>query len=184
MSQTLPTKALGVYHLEGNDFFEIYASVVQWITVCLMVNLEKLLNLKSKWAHFTAAILHATLEDDDKSYLKWLLISINIIQMEYTRISVSSKIFLVCIKFLAPPGHISLTKLETVDYLKLHLTSAYSLLKWLFPSLLLMILIFRTRNEKNIVDLTVQLHSDSINLDQDNETAVFLGVHLRVDFST
>ncbi len=56
--------------MEGIDFFEAHAPVVQWITVCLMLILENLLGLKSKQADVTAAFLHATFEEDEKVYVE------------------------------------------------------------------------------------------------------------------
>ena len=55
--------ARGDQQLEGIDFFETYAPVVQWTTVQLMLILEILLNLKSKQGDVTAAFLHARLDD-------------------------------------------------------------------------------------------------------------------------
>ena len=49
--------------LEGINFFETYAPVVQWTTVRLMLILEVLLGLKSKQGDVTAAFLHADLEE-------------------------------------------------------------------------------------------------------------------------
>ncbi len=43
---------------------------MQWTTVCLMLILENLLGLKSKQVDFTAAILHATLEEVEKVYVE------------------------------------------------------------------------------------------------------------------
>ncbi len=51
--------ANGDQQLEGIDFFETYAPVMQWTTVCLMLILENLLNLKSKQDGVTIAFLHA-----------------------------------------------------------------------------------------------------------------------------
>ena len=62
--------ARGDQQLEGIDFFETYAPVVQWTTVHLMLILENLLGLKSKQADVTAAFLHATLEEDEKVYVE------------------------------------------------------------------------------------------------------------------
>ena len=50
--------------LEGIDFFETYASVVQWTTVRLMLILEVLLGLKFKQGDVTAAFLHDNLGED------------------------------------------------------------------------------------------------------------------------
>ncbi len=60
----------GDQQLEGIDFFETYAPVVQWTTVCLMLILENLLGLKSNQADVTAAFLHATLGEDEKVYVE------------------------------------------------------------------------------------------------------------------
>ena len=54
--------ARGDMQLEGIDFFETYAPVVQWTTIRLMFILEVLLGLKSKQGDVTCAFLHADLE--------------------------------------------------------------------------------------------------------------------------
>ena len=60
----------GDQQLEGVDFFETYAPVVQWTTICLMLTLEVLLNLKSKQGNVTAAFLHADLDPEEKIYVE------------------------------------------------------------------------------------------------------------------
>ena len=62
--------ARGDQQLEGIDFFETYAPVVQWTTVRLMLTLEVLLKLKSKQGDVTAAFLHADLGPDEKIYVR------------------------------------------------------------------------------------------------------------------
>ncbi len=44
--------------LEGVDFFETYAPVVQWTTIRLMFILEVILGLKSNQGDVLAAFLH------------------------------------------------------------------------------------------------------------------------------
>ena len=61
--------ARGDQQLEGVDFFETYAPVVQWTTVRLMLTLEVLLKLKSKQGDVTAAFLHADLGPDENIYV-------------------------------------------------------------------------------------------------------------------
>ena len=58
--------ARGDMQVEGIDFFETYAPVMQWTTVRLMLILEVLLGLKSKQGDVTAAFLHADLEENEK----------------------------------------------------------------------------------------------------------------------
>ena len=60
--------ARGDMQLEGIDFFETYAPVIQWATVRLMLILEVLLGLKSKQGYVTAAFLHANLGEDEKVF--------------------------------------------------------------------------------------------------------------------
>ena len=55
--------------LEGVDFFETYAPVVQWTTIRLMFILEVLLGLKSKQGDVTCAFLHADLAPDETVYV-------------------------------------------------------------------------------------------------------------------
>ncbi len=61
--------AQGDMQLEGVDFFETYAPVVQWRTIRLMFILEVLLGLKSKQGDVTYAFLHADLEPDEMVYV-------------------------------------------------------------------------------------------------------------------
>jgi hypothetical protein len=62
--------ARGDQQLEGVDFFETYAPVVQWTTVRLMLILEVLLDLKSKQGDVTAAFLHGELGENEKVYVE------------------------------------------------------------------------------------------------------------------
>ena len=55
--------------LEGIDFFETYAPVVQWTMICLMFILEVLLGLKSMQDDVTCAFLHADLEENKTVYI-------------------------------------------------------------------------------------------------------------------
>eukprot|EP00956_Cyclotella_meneghiniana_P042975 scaffold249367_cov117-Cyclotella_meneghiniana.AAC.2 len=63
--------ARGDQQLEGIDFFETYAPVVQWTTVRLMLILEVLLELKSKQGDVTCAFLHSELDQEkEKVYVE------------------------------------------------------------------------------------------------------------------
>ena len=62
--------ARGDQQLEGIDFFETYAPVVQWTTVRLLLILEVLLQLKSKQGDVTAAFVHGELGENEKVYVE------------------------------------------------------------------------------------------------------------------
>ena len=61
--------ARGDMQLEGIDFFETYAPVVQWTTLRLMLILEFLLGLKSKQGNVTASFLHSDLGKYEKVFV-------------------------------------------------------------------------------------------------------------------
>jgi len=62
--------ARGDKQIEGVDYFETYAPVVQWITVRLMLILECLLGLVSKQGDVMCAFLHAHLEEEEEVFLE------------------------------------------------------------------------------------------------------------------
>jgi hypothetical protein len=62
--------ARGDQQLEGIDFFETYAPVVQWTTVRLMLILEILLQLKLMQGDVTCAFLHGELGPNEKVYVE------------------------------------------------------------------------------------------------------------------
>ena len=62
--------ARGDKQIEGVDYFETYAPVVQWTTIRLMLILECVLDLKSKQGDVTCAFLHAELPPEEKVYLE------------------------------------------------------------------------------------------------------------------
>ena len=55
--------------LEGVDFFETYAPVVQLTTICIMFILEVILDLKSKQGDVTCVFLHADLGPGETVYV-------------------------------------------------------------------------------------------------------------------
>ena len=61
--------ACGYKKLEGVDFFETYALVIQWTTFFLLLILEVLLYFKSKQDYITADFLHEDLEEDENLFV-------------------------------------------------------------------------------------------------------------------
>ena len=62
--------ARGEMQLEGIDFFETYAPVVQCKTVLLMLIIEVFLGLKSKQGDATTTFIHADLGKDEKVFVE------------------------------------------------------------------------------------------------------------------
>ncbi len=63
-------------------------------------------------------------------------------------------------------------------YLKLFLTLASILLKKVIAICYIDDLIFWAINEKDIFDLAVKLHAERVDLEQEDDAAEFLGVHI------
>jgi hypothetical protein len=53
----------GHRQIEGVDFFETFAPVVNWTTVRLLLILSQVLSLSSKQVDYTAAFVHAPITD-------------------------------------------------------------------------------------------------------------------------
>jgi hypothetical protein len=54
---------VGHRQIEGVDFFETFAPVVNWTTVRLLLVLSQVLNLSTKQVDYTAAFIHAPIND-------------------------------------------------------------------------------------------------------------------------
>ena len=61
--------ARGDHQIEGVDYFETYAPVPMWTTICLMVILERLLDLKSIQGDMNCAFLHAHLPEEEDTHM-------------------------------------------------------------------------------------------------------------------
>jgi hypothetical protein len=62
--------ARGDKQLEGINFFETYAPVVQWTTIRKMFILEILLGLKSRQGDVLCTFLHGELQPDENVYVE------------------------------------------------------------------------------------------------------------------
>jgi hypothetical protein len=56
--------ARGFEQIEGADYFETFAPIVQWMTVRLVLIMTILLNFENKQIDYTAAFLQAPLDHD------------------------------------------------------------------------------------------------------------------------
>ncbi len=146
--------------------------VVQWTTVCRMPILENILGLRP--------FLHTTLGQDEKVYGRCFLVSSN---AESLRFFVSRKLFMICVNVLMP-SEISHWK---TWYLWPTLSSFWPLpyyWKKVIAICFVDVLIFWERNEKDIVDLTVQLLAKGVDLKQGDDAARSLGVHIECNPKT
>ncbi len=164
--------ARGDQQLEGIDFFETYAPVVQWTTVRLLLILEILLNLKSKQGDVTAAFLHAPLEDE--------------------------KVFVEMPLGFKEPGKVLSLKRslyglkQSPRYFWKYLTKAMNacglVTSKLDPCLFVGDrvvaiayvddILFWSKDEKHIIELAEQLRLQGLLLEQEDDAAGFLGVRL------
>ncbi len=148
-----------------------------------MLILENLLGLKSKQADVTAAFLHANLGEDENIYVDTPLGFKQRSSNGKFEVLCLKKLFMACVKVLMPFGNISTRNLVTAAYLMLFLTPV-SLLDKVINICHVDDLIFWARNKKDIVDLVIQLHAEGVELEQEDDVAGFLGVHIQHNLST
>jgi Reverse transcriptase (RNA-dependent DNA polymerase) len=56
--------ACGDRQIEGFDFFDTFAPVINWTTVCMMLILSIILGLSTCQVDYTAAFVHASIDKD------------------------------------------------------------------------------------------------------------------------
>ncbi|KAL7461820.1 hypothetical protein ACHAXS_002219 [Conticribra weissflogii] len=136
-----------------------HAPVAQRATVWLLLILKNLIDLKSKQSDVTATNLHSSQEEDEKSMLKYLLVSSSKVPMEMTRFLASRKFLMLgnCSLPEAPfdPCH---------DQKAIAICFHYNL-------------IFLGKYEKGIFDLVIQLHFEVDDLEPEDDAVIYLGVH-------
>ncbi|KAL7460189.1 hypothetical protein ACHAXS_000653 [Conticribra weissflogii] len=122
------------------------------------------------------------LEKMEKSVRRCLKVSSSTVQVENSRLFVSRKLFMVCIKVLVLSGNISNRNFAPMACLKLLLIPA-SLLGKVIAICYVDDLIFWARNEKDIIELAIQLHTGG-DLEQEHDSVGFLGVHIKCNPNT
>lgn len=170
--------ARGDQQLEGIDFFETYAPVVQWTTVRLMLILEVLLELKSKQGDVTAAFLHADLEPGESIYVK--------MPQGFTQVGKDGKDRVLSLrktlyglrqsprafwKYLTE-------KLELCDLKQSKLDPCLFVGETVMCIVYVDDLIFWSREDAEITTLGMKLRNLGVGLEQEDDAAGFLGVKL------
>ena len=165
--------ARGDQQLEGIDFFETYAPVVQWTTVRLLLVLEVLLKLKSKQGDVTAAFLHADLGEDE-----------NIFVAMPTGFKQKGK----CLKLKKTLYGLRQSPRMFWKYLTAAMVACHMVPSKLDPCLfvgtqVLCIcyvddILFWSKDIKHINALAVMLREQGLLLEQEDDAAGFLGVNL------
>ena len=176
--------ARGDQQLEGIDFFETYAPVVQWTTVRLMLILEVLLGLKSKQGDVTAAFLHADIPEG-----KNVFVDMPRGFEQYTK-SGRKK----CLKLKKTLYGLRQSPRAFWKYLteKLELTglkqSEFDPCLFVGEEVICIVyvddLIFWSKQDDDIHDVAMNLRELGVDLEQENDAAGFLGVTLERDEKT
>ena len=176
--------ARGNQHLEGIDFFETYAPVVQWTTIRLMFILEILLGLKSKQGDVTCAFLHADLEPGENVYVDMPLGFCSIFKgwnKEMSQIEEDS------LWTLAEPSSVLEIYYQKTKTCGLELSNFDPCLFVGTKGISVVYvddLIFWSKDTLAINDSAMQLRELGMDLEQKDDTAGFLGVTLERDSET
>jgi hypothetical protein len=171
--------ARGDQQLEGVDFFETYAPVVQWTTVRLMLILEVLLDLKSKQGDVTAAFLHADVPEGENIYVampKGFKQAGKCLRLKKTLYGLrqSPRAFW---KYLVE-------KMEAAGLKQSDLDPCLFIGEKVICCAFVDDLLFWARDEKDIVATALKLRELGVDLEQEEDAAGFLGVTLERDAET
>jgi hypothetical protein len=165
--------ARGDQQIEGVDFFETYAPVVQWTTVRLMLILEVLLDLKSKQGDVTAAFLHAQLDEGEEVYVEMprgfkqegMVLKL---RRSLYGLRQSPRLFW---KYVVDKMDVCGMKQSKLDPC-LFIGENVIAISWVDD------LLFWSPDEKHIHELAVKLRQAGVDLEQEDDAAGFLGVRL------
>ena len=168
--------ARGDQQIEGIDFFETYAPVVQWTTIRLMLILEVLLGLKSKQGDVTAAFLHATLGKDEHIYCEMPLgfrIPGKVLKLKKTLYGLrqSPRAFW---KYL-------IEKMEMCGLEQSNLDPCLFVGERVIAISYVDDLIFWSRHEIEIHNVAIKLREVGVDLEQETDAAGFLGIRMERD---
>jgi len=170
--------------IEGVDFFETYAPVVQWTTIRLMFILEVLLGLKSKQGDVTCAFLHADVEPGETIYVD-LPLGFNVKSKNGKRQVLKLNKTLYGLRQSPRAFWKYITeKLEQCGLKQ----SKFDPCLFVGPNVMCIVyvddLIFWSRNEAHIDNVAMELCKLGVLLEQETDAAGFLGVKLDRDKNT
>jgi hypothetical protein len=165
--------ARGDQQIEGVDFFETYAPVVQWTTVRLMLILEVLLDLKSKQGDVTAAFLHADLGKDEEVYVEMprgFKQDGKVLKLKKTLYGLrqSPRAFW---KYLVEKMDACDMKQSSLDPC-LFVGERVIAISWVDD------ILFWSKDEEHIHELAMKLREAGVDLEQEDDAAGFLGVRI------
>jgi hypothetical protein len=170
--------------LEGVDFFETYAPLVQWTTIRLMFILEVLLGLKSKQGDVTCAFLHADLKPGETVYADMPL-GFNSKSKNGKRqvLKLNKTLYELC------QSRRAFWKYITKNLEKCGLEqSKFDPCLFIGPNVMCIVyvdnLIFWSRNVANIDKVAMELCKLGVALEQEDDAAGFLGVKMERDSTT
>jgi hypothetical protein len=176
--------AHGDQQLEGIDFFETYAPVVQWKTIHLMFVLEVLLGLKLLLANFTCPFLRADLEETKKVYIN--------MPMSFAQYGKNGK--KMCLKLKKTLYGLCQSSRAFWKYITVKLQecgleqSKFDPCVFIGPDVICVVyvngLIFLSRELPGINQVAMKLQDLSVDLEKEDNAAGFLGVTLDCDAST
>jgi hypothetical protein len=170
--------------LEGVDFFETYAPVVQWTTIRLMFILEVLLGLKSKQGDVICAFLHADLAPDETVYVAMPL-GFNTKSKDGKRqvLKLNKTLYGLCQSPRAFWKCIT-KKLESCRLKQ----SRFDPCLFIGPDVMCVVyvddLIFWSRNVANFNRVVMELCKLGVALEQEDDAAGILGVKMERDSNT
>jgi hypothetical protein len=171
--------ARGDQQIENVDFFNTYSPVCQWSTVRLMLILEVLLDLKSKQADVTAAFLHASLDEDEKIYVR--------MPMGFRKKGKVLSLKRTLYGLRQSPRafwRYMVDKMEKCGVSQSNLDPCLFVSDKVIAVIWVDDVLFWAHDESDIVELAQKLRAEGVDLEEEDDAAGFLGVRLERDPDT
>ena len=164
----------GYLHIEGVDFFETYAPVIQWTTIHLFLILSIHLNLSSMQVDYTSAFLHASIDEDVYVEMpRGFKQSGQVLKLKRSLYGLrqSPRNFFLHLK----------TKLEKLNFIQ----SEADQCLFVRPDMICLVYVddclFFAPDDSKFDSMLDKLRKSNLSLEKENDVAGFLGVHLNTN---
>jgi len=165
--------ARGDMQIEGIDFFETYAPVVQWTTICLMLILEVILGIKSKQGDVTADFLRDDFEEGEE-----LFVEMPRGFRQYGKVLKLCKTLYGCCQSPRAFWKYLVAKMDVCGMEQSQFDPYFFVGDHVITISYVDDILFWSKGDKHVHNLAMKLREAGVDLEQEDDAAGFLGVKI------